>query len=168
MKDREKAITQEFLRANLSYDPETGIFTWLSSRSNVRAGAKAGRVNQWGHRTIRLLGKYYLAHRLAWFLIYGKWPIEDIDHINMVPDDNRISNLREATKSQNHYNRKVRADSRTGVKGVCLIPKTGRYEVRIRAEGKKIRIGNFKTLEEAQAAYAAASQRHHGEYGRTH
>ncbi len=166
MKPREAHIDREELARTINYDPETGVFTWLIDRKNqVRAGSPAGKINTAGHRQIRFLGRQYLAHRLAWFLVHGIWPSGEVDHINLVKDDNRLINLRDVTRSQNQFNRIVRADSRSGLKGVhCRKP--GQYRVAIRANGKRIRLGTFSTVEEAAAAYGEASQLHHGAFGR--
>ncbi len=72
-------LTQEELHADLNYDPETGVFTRRFSRG--RAGEEAGTVNGSGYREIRVRTQRYLAHRLAWFYVYGTWPKEQIDHI---------------------------------------------------------------------------------------
>lgn len=87
---------------DIVYNSSTGEFTNLT-------GSSIGWVASNGYRTIRYQGKDYRAHRLAWYLTYGVWPLGDIDHINKDKLDNRITNLREATRSQNmqNCNRKV-------------------------------------------------------------
>jgi hypothetical protein len=91
----------------LQYDPKTGDIIWLKKPSpKVYIGDIAGNLNSLGYLRIQFYGKSYYAHRLAWFLYYGNWPKNDIDHINGIKTDNRISNLRDVTKSENNYNRK--------------------------------------------------------------
>lgn len=151
--------SDESLRA-ISYDPDTGEFTWLESRGGVRAGSRAGNVMpDKGYLRIRLDGVLVLAHRLAWRLYWGAWPVEFIDHINCERDDNRICNLREATRSQNCRNRRV-APGRIVPKGVTAHRK--RYRARI----GHVDIGSFDTAEEAHAAYAEAARLAYGEFAR--
>ena len=95
-------ITQAKLKELLSYDPETGDFTWLVGRK--MAGKKAGSPHNQGYFTIRISRKLYLSHRLAWLYVYGAFPKIDLDHINGVKSDTRIDNLRECSESQNQWN----------------------------------------------------------------
>jgi hypothetical protein len=85
----------------LSYEPRFGYFFWKINRGSSKAGDVAGSVCPDGYRLIKVDGKSYKAHRLAWLMTHGEWPAEQIDHINGVRTDNRIVNLREASKKQN-------------------------------------------------------------------
>ena len=85
----------------LQYDPETGHFTWQINHPRVRRGMVAGAKNAGGYVHIKVCGRDYYAHRLAWFFTFGRWPVDTIDHINGVKSDNRISNLRELSREQN-------------------------------------------------------------------
>lgn len=87
-----------YLHKNLDYDPRTGIFTWH------RTGQRAGSYKD-GYRRIKVLGKRYRAGRLAWFYCFGEWPAQQIDHIDRVKDNDRLSNLREATPVENCANK---------------------------------------------------------------
>lgn len=89
-------LTAEFVRNILDYDPETGIFTWKRKRSyNTDIGMEAGvcKIGS-GYRVIKINGKQYVAHRLAWLYVYGKWP-KGLHRVNGNPFDNRIANLSE-------------------------------------------------------------------------
>ena len=107
-----------------------------------------------------------MLHRLAWLYMTGKWPVAQIDHINMVKNDNRWSNLREATKAQNKANSPGR--STCGFKGVYVVKKRGtiKYRAQLRSAGKLHDLGYYRTPEEANAAYAVAAERMHGEFAR--
>ena len=87
----------------LSYDPTSGIITWIKKRLKVSVGKEAGCLHSDGCRIIGFNGKTYKAHRVAWFLHYGENPGE-IDHINGIRDDNRIENLRVVTHYENMQN----------------------------------------------------------------
>ena len=86
-------LTQERLKELYSYNPETGEFTHLLSWGKRKRGDVAGYVHPTKrYRYIRIEGKSYFAHRLAWLYVYGKWPEDQIDHIDGVRDNNRIAN----------------------------------------------------------------------------
>lgn len=157
-------ITQEELKKQLHYDPETGVFTWAIRKHKVKFGAVAGRTKPKGYVEIRVNLFSYQAHRLAWLYVHGEWPEGLIDHINRNPSDNRIANLRVATYRQNFRNVPVSARSSTGVKGVSPHSKSGKYRAAIRIEGKRLWLGLFNTIDEAAAAYEAAAKAHHGEF----
>src|SRR5215510_1403832 len=97
-----RTIEHAELKKLLSYDEKTGLFRWRVPRK----GSERGRVGSYnlGYIDIRLLGRKYWAHRLAWFYVYGRWP-SLLDHINRVKSDNRISNLREVSQKENCNNR---------------------------------------------------------------
>lgn len=154
-------LTQERLKQLLSYDPETGIFYWEAKTSNrIHVGNRAGNVNDTGYRRIRIDGAVYLEHRLAWLYLFGEWPEPFIDHINGDPADNRIINLRVATRAINQQNfRRARKDSGTGVQGVYASGK--RFSSRIKTEGKFKYLGMFDTKELAHQAYLEAKRKYH-------
>jgi hypothetical protein len=159
-------ITAERLRELLAYDPTSGGFAWRVDRGGLaKAGQIAGSRNGIGYVNIRVDGRDYSAHRLAWLHVTGAWPAGQIDHINGVRDDNRIANLREATNAQNQWNR-AHQGSVSGFKGVkwCKIQRKWRAE--LRKDGRKIHLGRFATVEEAHAAYCAAADEHFGEFAR--
>ena len=152
----------------LVYDPQTGVFTWRVDRSyKVKAGDVAGKINSSGHRQIRVRGSLYLAHQLVWVLMTGSWPVHRIDHVDNDHDHNAWHNLREATHSQNMWNRKTNANSSTGFKGVTLNKPSGKYIARVSRNGKRFSLGYFATAEEAYAARTNALTQFHGEFARS-
>lgn len=153
------------LRDVLSYNPCTGIFTWRDDMRRVRAGATAGHVKRHtGYRTIGVDGKQYLAHRLAWLYVHGCWPIFEIDHINGYRDDNRLSNLRAATPSQNRANNTAFKAGLSGHKGIRA--KDGYWQARIQIRGRRINLGQFRSIDDARAAYAEKAREAFGEFAR--
>lgn len=111
--------------------------------------------------------RVYYAHRLAWFYQTGGWPKDEIDHKNGIPSDNRWKNLREATRSNQLHNTRMRSDNTSGYKGVCWAKKEGRWLASITLHGKSKFIGYYETPKKAHAAYCAAAKRLHGEFART-
>jgi hypothetical protein len=160
-------VTREELLSNLSYDPETGHFTWLSTAAPSVRGKRAGNKNYRGYVRIWTCGELHLAHRLAFVAMIGKWPKETVDHINGEKDDNRWSNLREATYSQNSANRKAMVRNKAGIKGVSWCERDSAWRAYICARGERRALGSFQTKEEAAEAYARAAKQLHGEFART-
>ena len=165
-------LTPEDFKKLLKYDPETGLFHWLidircgaNKRLFRKAGDVAGGLKDSGYVIICVNYQVYYAHRLAWYMTYGEWPPEKLDHWNLVRDDNRLSNLRLATEAQNRTNTACR--SKTGFKGV-IRPKQAPncFVSQISIEGKTQYLGTFPTPEEAHAAYCAAANMAFGEFAR--
>ena len=153
-------LTQARLKDILHYDAETGVFTWLVRPNNrIRIGDIAGRFN--GRSTmIRVDGVSYFAHRLAWLYMTGAWPINQIDHIDGNPLNNRIVNLRDVTQSVNMQNlRRAQSRNKSGVLGVSL--DRGRFRASIDIDGRTTYLGYFSSPELAHVAYLNAKRQHH-------
>ncbi|MCI0598744.1 MAG: HNH endonuclease [Beijerinckiaceae bacterium] len=159
-------ITTERLREVLAYDPDTGVFTWRVARGRQSAGPEAGSLDGRGYRQIRIDGRRYQAHRLAWLYMAGAWPKDEIDHVNMDCADNRFENLREATRSQNQANIRAQSNNTSGFKGVCWHKRDRRWEAKIMVCGRKKHLGYFDTPKAAHAAYVAAAKLHFKEFAR--
>lgn len=155
-------LTAERLRELLHYDPDTGVFTWLTAR---HLGKPAGSPHAKGYVRIRIASRDYLAHRLAWLYVEGAWPGALVDHRDCNRANNRFGNLREATPRESACNRRVRSDSMSRMKGVA--PNYGRFQARIKLHGRVVCLGQFNTSEEAHAAYSRAAETLHGSFART-
>jgi hypothetical protein len=156
-------ITQEKLKEILEYDPDTGIFRWKLDRgAKTKTGDRAG-YNHAGYRRIEINDVGYLAHRLVWLYIYGYIPTE-LDHINGIKHDNRLCNLREASRKENSINRNKRTDNSSGYKGVNWHKAANKWQARIMVNGKRLQLGWFETPEDAYLAYCAAAKEFHGEF----
>ena len=142
-------LTAQRLRELLAYDPETGFFTWRKSGSGRKLGVPAGCIGTGGYRHIVVLGVNYYAHKLAWLYVYGFWPKEQTDHINLLSGDDRIYNLRESTHQQNQFNRGLLRNNTSGYMGVSFHKRTGRYIAHCRIGGKFVHLGYFDTAEQA-------------------
>ena len=157
----------DILRQLFQYDPETGIIIRATSRrGHSKKGDHAGTVSDNGYLNINYKNKIYRAHRIAWKLFYDEEPPVQIDHINGNRLDNRICNLRKATRSQNNMNKTTCINSKTGITGVNFNGRKNRWRVRIGINSKKIHIGTYNSFDEAVAARKAAEAKYHGEYAR--
>lgn len=138
----------------MSYNPDTGIFTRLiapGKRSDL-ISKDAGCPQNQGYILIAVDNKKYKAHRLAWLYAYGDFPSKFIDHINNIKSDNRICNLREATKSQNLQNIPVRNNNTSGITGVYWNKAAKKWQAYIKLNGKVNYLGIFPELQSAITA----------------
>lgn len=159
-------LTAERLHDLLNYDPHTGVFCWRVNRGPAKAGVKTGCPDGKGHLRITVDNVVYSAHRLAWLYVHGRWPKDQIDHKNGVRHDNRIANLREATKSQNHHNSKRPRNNTSGHKGVYWHAKSRKWMALISVNGRSNYLGLYDTREAAAAARRTAADRLHGAFAR--
>lgn len=150
-------LTLEIVHDRLTYDPLTGAFTWKKCppHHSEKIGKTAGNIMR-GYVQIGLLGRRYLAHRVAWLYATGSWPLHEIDHIDRNKSNNAILNLREATRTQNNRNKIGR--------GYWLEKKNGTYRAQITIDNKNICLGTFPDEESARAAHVAANIRHYGSF----
>lgn len=156
--------SQATLISLLHYSPETGIFTRAVDRRRWKAGQQVGSISNDGYVNIGLNHQIYRAHRLAWLYMTGTEPVNGIDHINRDRSDNRWVNLRASDQSTNTLNRGAQKNSKSGLKGVHKIKKTGRYRAVVTAFGRRVNVGVFATPEEAKKAHDAVSKALHGEF----
>lgn len=150
-------ITQRKLKQLYTYNPETGIFI-----RNL-TGLEEATQNKYGYLRIWVNGTLQLCHRMAWLYMYGVLPKHMIDHINGIPSDNRIANLREATNSQNQMNSRIRKNNTSGAKGV-MATKNGTWSAVIKCNKKALWLGTFSTKEAAIAARQLAEIQYFKEF----
>lgn len=157
-------LSAERVRQMLSYEAETGVFTWVAlSGRRAKIGDRAGSFNKSiGYRVIGIDGARYYEHRLAWLWVTGSWPDNDIDHINCDKSDNRWTNLRGATMAQNIANIGSWRHNTSGLKGAHWSKAAQRWSSRIGAR----HLGLFDTREEAHEAYVKAAKDKFGEFAR--
>jgi hypothetical protein len=159
-------LTQEYLKSILHYDPDTGVFTWLITSGAAVKGSKAGSFR--GRKVdarlyIGIRGRYYPDNRLAYLYMTGSIP-KFVDHINRIRDDNRWVNLRPATASQNMCNSRIHSNNTSGIKGVHWNKVNKRWIATLGFEGKKIHIGSFEDLGEAERAVTEKRKELHGDF----
>ena len=133
------------------YCHETGCLFFKTDYRGFKAGDRACRLRHDGrYRVCNLHGASYLAHRLVFFLFWGRWPRDEIDHKDRDGLNNRLRNLRECTRQQNQANRPGKG--------------YGRYRDKWRAKGAGRYLGLFRTAREAREAYLAARRERYGEF----
>lgn len=160
-------LTYERLREVLSYNKRSGLFRWKKTRSTrVRVGDVAGSFTADGYIQIRFDGRLYLAHRLAVFYVTGRWPKDTVDHGDRDHANNKWSNIREASYSQNSGNMAKRPNNTSGYKGVFLDKRRKRYFAQIMVNRRSIHLGSFDAPQEAAMAYEAAAIKYFGEFAR--
>lgn len=176
----------ELLRKILRYDPESGQLFWKPRDADTFnatparcaehtknlwnaqfSGAEAfTALNTTGYRQGSIRSKLYMAHHVAWAIYHGKQAEGEIDHIDGDRTNNRIANLREATRSENQQNKRLYKNNTSEFKGVSWMARDKLWRARIGIGGKRKRLGDFRTIEEAADAYAKASAELHGAFSR--
>ena len=139
------SLTQE--EAHRLFEYRDGVLYWkemVTNRTGKRVGKVAGYIHPKGYRIISVHGYQYKAHRLIFLYHHGYLP-EFIDHANGVKDDNRIENLRAATKAENCRNIGTPAHNTSGIKGVSKMPRLETWRARLSINGKLFQVGGFKT-----------------------
>ena len=157
-------VTQERLRELFTYDAVTGVFTRrkaVGRHGCHKVSTVAGTRQNHGYIVITVDGRRYMAHRLAWLYQYGEWPTNDIDHINEIKDDNRIVNLREATRAQNMQNVRLHKHNTSGYKGVSWLSRRGKWRAYIFVNYKQQHIGLFNSADAAREARVNAEKQWH-------
>jgi hypothetical protein len=164
-------LTAEFVRSLLEYNPDTGTFVWRARGKkfwdNCHAGKNAGSICSTGHLRISILDRGYFAHRLAWLIMTGEHPVNEIDHKDGNPANNKWDNIRAATRQQNQQNRRRHSSNSSGFKGVFKNRIGVTWSAQIYCFGKKIHIGCYPTAEMAHEAYCEAAKKNYGEFART-
>lgn len=156
-------LTAQRLRELLHYDPETGVFTWRVFRGRTAKPGTVAGSNSHGYTIIMIDGRGHGAHRLAWLYVHGVWPAGQIDHTHGNTADNRVSQLRDVTRSVNKQNiRKARIDNKSsGLLGAYWHNISNKWMSHISFGGKKRHLGMFATAQEAHEAYIAAKRQFH-------
>lgn len=174
--ERMASSLHDRVRELLDYNPETGALIWRVDRTNGKgrilraAGSEAGGVGATSktnsYRIIKIDGRKYLAHRIAWLIMTGSWPAKGIDHADGDGLNNRWINLREANQSQNSGNQRLSRNNTSGAKGVSWSADKGKWRAQIKVGGKARNLGYFATPEDAHAVYVDAAKKYFGEFAR--
>lgn len=168
---KNETITAENFRKIMKYDPDTGIFTWLvnAGRGYCRrhVGDAAGYISSsTGYLMIGIGKREYAGHRLAFLWMIGRWPNPKADHRDLDRSNNRWTNLREATQSQNMANSPKRRSNTSGLKGVTFHSQNGNWMAQIKVAYRRIYLGVFDCPAAAHFSYVVAADKHFGEFAR--
>jgi len=168
-----KEMTQAYAKELFEYVPESGKLVWkVRPREHFRtsrgqklantkfAGKEVGTENSYGHLTVEVEGNTWLAHRLIWLMNFGELP-KVIDHIDRDPKNNRLTNLRVCSQSENSINSRRRA---SGVFSGVQESHPGLWRARLGVRRKRIHLGYFKSREDAEQAYQTALRDTFGDY----
>lgn len=168
-----------------TYDAETGNLIWKERPQehfgntqahlawNTKYAVKKAGNKRFGRGLPHAIGVKlntvgYLAHRIIWEMVNGPIPSGMVvDHKDCNPFNNKIDNLRLATKAQNSHNSQLKISNKTGVKGVSIHSVTGKFIAQIKTNGKTLHLGVYDSLQDGAIAYAFASEILHGDFGRT-
>lgn len=161
-----KLPSAEFLLQFVSYNPESGQFTWIGEDAPRRRKNSLMQTRDTaGYIILRIEGKNHKAHRVAWHLEKGEDPGKfEVDHINGNKIDNRIVNLRLSTRGQNRANSTHNKGSKSGIKGVYWCKNQKKWRAQITTNKKVIKLGSFTDPFEAHMAYREAAVKYHGEF----
>lgn len=160
MMDRE-IITQARFKELLHYDPFTGIFTWKVTRTgSAKPGTVAGYIKNEGYICIKIDCRSYMAHRLAFLYMLGRWPKGDVLHTDGRSADNRWHMLGEGTRAENLKDQQIPHNNKSGTTGVCWGKKEQKWRARIKVNYKEINLGHFKDKADAIAARRSAEREH--------
>lgn len=163
-----KVLTQKRLKEVLHYNPETGIFTNLINRSsNAVKGMRAGTENNNGYREIYIDNKKYKEHRLAFLYMKNYFP-KYVDHINHKTTDNKWSNLRKSTLSENQKNSSLNKNNTSGHIGIYWNKKANKWHAQLKSNNETIYLGLFRNKEDAIKARQEANIKYgfHENHGR--
>lgn len=159
---RNKDLTIEVLKDEISYNPNTGLFHWKKTKSG-RSKKEAGYIANDGYKLIMINAILYQAHRLAWFYINGTMPPKrSLDHINRIRSDNRIKNLRPCLEYQNGHNKRLPSNNSSGLKGIRF--KKNRWEVSCMVNNKRKYLGRYEKKSDAINAYNSYAYKLVGEF----
>jgi hypothetical protein len=156
------------VRELFTYEPTSGelrrrVDRWAGSHRRIlaaRAGDRAGWANSAGYLQVNVAGRLYLVHRIAFLIIEGRWPNDQIDHLDGDRTNNAWANLREVDRQTNSENRRrAQRNNQSGLLGVY--PHRKRWRAQICVNGKQCYLGDFDTAEGAHAAYLAAKREYH-------
>ena len=151
-------ISHSELKRVLWLNEDEGRFYWNIKSRGIVIGQQAGSFDAYGYGQIRYAGKLYKEHRLVWFYINGAWPNGQIDHADHDRRNNKFANLREVNNLENHRNRPMQKNNRSGFVGVSFNKHTSSFESYITINGKKKKLGYFEKIHDAITARIEANK----------
>lgn len=162
MSDASKGVPISLVRDLVRYDQFSGKLYWVKDICRkAKMGQECGIERPDGYRRMKIKGKSFYCHRVAWAVHYGSFCENEIDHVNGDRSDNRIVNLRECTKKQNQENARPGVNNSSGVAGVGYDCRAGKWRARITVDGRRKSLGNYDSLSDAISARNNAKLIHH-------
>ncbi len=159
MNTEKPLVTQERLKELMSYDENTGLFTQIKARSKIQVGDTVGYLYD-GYIRTEIDDRGYLVHRLAFLYMEGEFPPEEVDHINHDRSDNRMVNLRKATRGENQKNKTMQSTNTSGVTGVSWHKRIKKWHVYITVNKKIKQLGYFAERWDAICARKSAENKY--------
>jgi len=156
-------ITTKKQVANLFTYQNNELYWKVSPSRRASIGTLAGTINSDGYRQIAYKGKIYRSHRLIFLLHYGYSP-KEVDHIDGDRCNNKITNLRGCTSSQNSQNMKLSKRNTSGVKGVYWHNQSRQWLARVMVRGITHSLGLFDDIEVAAQIIRIKRINLHGEF----
>ena len=145
----------------LDYNSDNGEFKWTYANSkNTNKGKVAGTKLSNKYIRIFIFGKLYQAHRLAWYMYYGKEPEYGLDHIDGNKHNNAIDNLRDVPQASNAKNSSLSISSSSGFTGVTFMKRSKKWRSRIMVDGADIHLGFFNDKQDAIIARVIANKKY--------
>jgi hypothetical protein len=155
-------IDQETIQKLFYYHAESGMLIWrFGNGRNVKPWQEVKALNGHEYYSAKIQGKSYLAHRLIWLYVHGKFPDKYIDHKNKIRNDNRLCNLRDVNTTDNAQNISLPSHNTSGHIGVSWIKTHKSWTVYIKVDGKNKWLGYYKDLEQAVAARKAGEAKYY-------
>lgn len=139
-------------------DFHAGTLTWKNvskyhkEKNGCPAGTPRKNRNDKVYWVITIRKHAYKRSRIIFAMAHGRWPKDNIDHINGNSTDDRLVNIREATATQNAWNHKTRSKRLPLPMGVRVVG-SGRYQARISCNKQMHHLGTYATPEEASIVY---------------
>ena len=163
-------LAVEYVRSAFTYDANSGDLFWKDRADQQPQwngkfqGRRAGTINDRGYVIVAIGGRDYRAHRLAWAIVTGEWPLGEMDHVNLNKADNRWANLRLATHSQNNQNKRAQSNNTSGFKGVSFCRVTRSWVARMKIGERYEVLGRSAAPEGARDLYQSAAAAQRGEF----
>jgi len=147
------------------FEYRNGELYWKNCLYKAYNGKKAGGIHQTGYWRLKINKKSYQAHRVIFAMHHGHMP-KQIDHIDGNKSNNKIENLREATPSQNGWNRFLQKNNKSGIKGISWRKDCNRWLAQVRVNYKIFYLGLFEDVEKAKIALSEFRSKHHGNFAK--
>ena len=155
-------ITKDYL--NYLFDYKNGELFWKNPISTkLKIGQKAGSKGSNNYLKVSINGKFYLNHRIIFMMHYGYFP-RLVDHKDTNSLNNKIHNLRDASKGENAYNSKIPKTNTSGAKGVSWYKNQNKWHVKLKVNGKTMHFGYYNDIDYAVFVADAMRYKYHGEF----